>query len=372
MAKDDSKHPAISFLRTLWATTPGGLVELRAIANDKIAGPRERRVFVQTPGELVAFAEQYGQRNSQYGVYFGICKRERPDGTKNGIVRVPALWVDVDTVKNGWDTDQVVKRIHELPGVMRPSACVASGGGLHLYWFLKDPYELASPSDRHLDIGAIEKTNVMLREIFAGDAVQNIDRIFRLPGTWNTKRKAAKVEVLWNYGFNRVDFYDLGDAGDEFDKVLGDDGCWIKARKQEAKIKALEPMDQFARVYGDGSRQATKNTREMWASRVRYHAPRGYMGIHEASLLHTAQLYMANKDMPEAAVVKIVVDHIKTIKDRDAPDEQWDMAREAEIVANMYRTWKPKFAEYVKERRREQALERKKKNGSAAGIRGGR
>jgi hypothetical protein len=103
------------------------------------------------------------------------------------------------------------------------------------------------------------------------------------------------------------------------------------------------------------------------------------MGIHEASLLHTAQLHIARSlssdtTMADDKIVEIVMRHVKAIKDRDAPEEQWDMRREAEIVAGMLKTWQPKWTEYVTDRKREKAMERKKNNGCASALRrsGGR
>lgn len=373
-AQSTEQHPAISFLRTLYALTPGSWVELRAIANDKIAGPKPRRVFVKTPEEIKSFIASYGDRKSAYGVYFGICKRETQDGTKKSIARVPALWVDLDTVKNGWDTDEMVKRIHAIPGVLRPSACVKSGGGLHLYWFLDDPYDLISPSDHHLDAGEIESTNKMLRDVFAGDAVQNLDRIFRLPGTWNTKRKASQVEVAWNYGFDLKNYFELQDAALHTKKWIGIDGNWGNkgAVLKSTRPVAVDPMAKFEGIYGEGTRTASKNLNTMWSDRVRYHAPRGYIGIHEASLIHTAQLYMTATDMPESKIVEIVMSRIAASKDRDAPDESWDMEAEAKIVRDMLRSWQPKWKEYVADRRRERAAERKKNNGRSDGVRNSR
>lgn len=361
MAKSQSdENPAISFLRTLYELTPGGYVELRAIANDKLSAPR--RVFARTPVEINKFAAQFGHKASPFGVYFGICKREREDGTKKSIERVPCLWVDLDTVKNGWDTDAMVKRIHAISGALRPSACIRSGGGLHLYWYLDDPYELVSPSDHHLDAKEVESTNALLRDIFAGDAVQNIDRILRLPDTWNTKRKPAKrVEIAWNYGFDRKNYFAIQDAALHQKKWLGVDGEWGNkgvVLKNTRPVTA-DPMNTFADIYGEGSRRASKNMNDMWANRVRYTAPRGYIGIHEAALQHTAQLYMSNKDMPEAKVIEIVMSRIKEIKDRDAPDEQWDMKREEATVLQMYKTWQPKWHDYVNDQRRQAAAERK-------------
>lgn len=355
------QHPAIRLLRALYQQTPGGFVELRAISTDVNAKPR--RIFTTTPKVITDFIDQYGQKGGDYSVYFGVNKRERESGKKVDVERVSALYVDVDTVKNGWDTDAMVKRIHAMKGVLRPSACVKSGGGLHLYWFVET--FLAA---HHTLRSSVEDVNVKLRDIFAGDAVQNIDRILRLPGTYNHRRK-AKVELVWCYEFERSMVGQVANAAHNFRQCIGDDGEWTDRAKQknkDAKVQAVDPMDRFIAAYTDGKRTALKNIEKLWAERVRYHAPRGYIGIHEAALAHTAQLHIADPDMAEAGVVKVVMEQIKRIKDRDAPDETWDMAKESKTVAEMYRTWQPKWRQYVNERKREQAAERKKNGGTAS------
>jgi hypothetical protein len=328
-------------------------------------------VFVQSPSELVEFVEKFGHKASPYGVYFGVCKREREDGTKKSIERVPALWADVDTVKNGWDTDEMVKRIHAVPGVLRPSACIRSGGGLHLYWFLDDPYEVVE----HGDVKHVEEVGALLRDIFAGDAVQNIDRILRAPLSWNTKRKPAKqVTVAWCYDFDRKNFFALHDAALHEKKWIGVDGNWGNKGVvlKNTRPAPANPLAAYDQAYGDGKRRANKSIDDMWTNRVRYHAPRGYIGIHEAALQHTATLYIALPEMHEAAVVEAVMRRIQDIKDRDAPDEQWDMGKEADTVLAMYRSWKPKWREYENQRRREREAERKKERGRTGSLRSAR
>lgn len=359
--KQDEQHPAVSFFRQLYAHTKGGSVELRAIANDKLSPPR--RVFTRSPPEIAAFAEKYGGKDSKYGCYFGICKRDiEGDGSKKSIKRVPALWVDLDTVKNGWDTDEVLKRIHAIDGVLRPTACVRSGGGLHLYWLLDH--------DPKLDMSVIEAANTTLRNVFAGDAVQNVDRIFRLPGTWNTKRRPAKrVEVAWCYDFDRVNFHKLYEAALNAKFWIDDTGNWktavgVRRKLTTAAVTVSDPMDTFAGLYGEGSRNMSKNLDDMWQNRVRYGAPRGSIGIHEAALRHTAIAYIANKDMTEHSIVEIVVKNIQRVKDQWAPEEEWDMDRERIIVRDMWRTWQPKWKAYVAAAKRE-----KKANGGTSRVR---
>lgn len=357
MSKNEELHPAIRLMKSLYLSAKGGFVELRAIPVEQ---GHVKRLFVQTPKAIVEFINKYGAKGSGYNVYFGVNKREREDGTKASIERVSALYVDIDTEKNGWDTDAFVKKVHALPGILRPSACVRSGGGLHLYWFV------------HPDTkpGAAETVNVALRDMLAGDAVQNVDRILRLPGSYNQKRK-KKVELEWCFEFERHSCGEVFAAAKLFPMCIGDNGAWIDKAKQakiDAKRKPVGGDDAFERAYTEGKRDITRDLKRMWVERVRYHAPRGYIGIHEAALIHTARLHCMNPAYPEHTVVRLVMDEIEKVKKRDAPEEHWDMKKEAETVLKMYRSWQPKWRELSAERRRIQAAERKK-NGIAGPVR---
>lgn len=343
-------------MRALYAETKGGLVELRAIGEGK-----PRRAFVTASSQVTDFIEQWGQKGGDYHVYFGVNKREREDGTKASVERVSALYVDIDTVKNGWDTDEFIKLVHAMPGDLRPSACVRSGGGLHLYWFLKP---VAT------DIKYVETANIALRDIFAGDAVQNVDRILRLPGSYNHKRK-KRCELEWCHDFERRSLGHMLDACAKFDKCIGDDGRWVKKTaqaKKDARQQRLDPIDGYAAMYGDNSRQIEKNIEEMWAKRVRYHAPRGYIGIHEAALITTARYYISNKKYPEETVLRMAMEYIEDVKRRDAPEEHWDMDKEKATVLAMYRSWKPKWDAIERANRKQREAERKQ-NGSPATLR---
>ena len=75
-----------------------------------------------------------------------------------------------------------------------PSSIVFSGGGLHLYWFLKEPLNAQLYRER------IEALNRKIAIMLAGDgAAVDVCRLMRLPGTTNSKyndQRRAVVEKL--------------------------------------------------------------------------------------------------------------------------------------------------------------------------------
>ena len=90
--------------------------------------------------------------------YFGVATRNGRGGTKKHLVNIPAVWADIDFK----DTPRKIvdQKLNEFP--FKPSIIVNSGGGLHLYWFIKEP---ASNSD----ISEVEDVNRRIAAALGGD-----------------------------------------------------------------------------------------------------------------------------------------------------------------------------------------------------------
>ncbi len=365
MAKKQQEHPSVAFLRTLYQGTSGeGVVELRAIHN---SSKQVTQIWATSATEIVEFAEQF-DKASNTSVYFGVCKRKQSGGSKKADVwGATALWADVDTVSMGWDTEACLKAIHELRGVLQPSAVVRSGGGLHLYWFLSDPEHFGGmqPANTKFDSAKqIEDANKVMADLVSGDNVHDVTRILRLPGTFNTKRgmgKASKCEVVYCWGHARKDVHELLHEALSFGKVLFN-GKWLPRKQAEAAMcSPLAPASdqvEFAKKLADlqGNRNTEKSLRNMWETRVRYHAGRGYIGIDEAVLLSTARLHCAKK--PDDFIVTLILGHIRNIKMRDAPSEKWDMAAERKSIEAKLARWKPQWQAINNGKQRGQAERR--------------
>lgn len=77
-----------------------------------------------------------------------------------------------------------------------PDVIIRSGYGLHALWRIEPPMPINSPDD----VERAEALNRALRNEFGGDrGVWTVDRIFRIPGTWNLpnqkKAEAGRVPV---------------------------------------------------------------------------------------------------------------------------------------------------------------------------------
>lgn len=133
-----------------------------------------------------------------WGVYYGLTpKRKRPGRGQRSDERnaalCQALWVDVDLDDGVYATKQeavtaIGRAVHVPPG-----ALVDSGGGVHALWAIY-PVEVTPAT-----LPVIKATLRGLAKAVRGDtSVAELARVFRLPGTINTKpeRGGARCEVI--------------------------------------------------------------------------------------------------------------------------------------------------------------------------------
>lgn len=340
MAKQQATetHPALKLLRGIYQQ-PGHLVELRAIPATKHQGLPIKRAWTSSGDEVVEFASKF-DRNSGYGVYFGVCKRSREEGTKAAIVGAETLWADIDTVHQGWDTDKTLKALVAMPEAVRPSAVVKSGGGLHCYWFLDKPMVVKPVQYGEAQI---EDANRIMQELVSGDAVQDVTRVMRLPGTWNTKRcKAAKVEVVYCYPWVRHDVHDIIDAACKSKHVLVN-GEWIGRKTADKPTPGQTAEGAYTLAMAGGKAKYEANLMALWRDRVRLHAPRGYVGVDEAVMLTTARMHCAG--IKPDVVVPFVLARVRSVKERDAPEEKWDWESERASIKAKLDRWMRKWVE---------------------------
>lgn len=136
--------------------------------------------------------------NRHEDAYFGVATRDGKGGTKENIVSIPAVWCDVDFK----DTPrQIAKdRLSKFP--FKPSVIIKSGGGVHLYWLLKEPATKT-------DIPAIEDINHRIAAALGGDTnACDAARILRIPNSINYKYNPP---VTCQTVSNQLFEYDLDD-----------------------------------------------------------------------------------------------------------------------------------------------------------------
>lgn len=145
-------------------------------------GPRDGkpgpRLFHAHPAELAAHAAAL---RPGIDAYYTLNPRRDEDGTKAGVTRVRFLHLDLDfKLFDGGEEDA---RAAIDAFLLRPTWIVRTGGGFQCLWELVEALAADAPT-----VALAEGIMKELYRVFAdADAVQDISRIFRLPGTRNHK-----------------------------------------------------------------------------------------------------------------------------------------------------------------------------------------
>lgn len=160
-----------------------GYINVRALRRDEPArsefNPTDNLQWL--PGVIGKYRE--------YDLYFGVATREHGNGKKEGIIHIPAVWADID-FKNT-PQDKADRLLSELP--VKPSVIIESGGGYHVYWFLKEPAGAEN-------IPMVQAVNRKLASFLEADfGVCDASHILRMPGTLNHKYSPARTVTVKDY-----------------------------------------------------------------------------------------------------------------------------------------------------------------------------
>ena len=99
---------------------------------------------------------------------------------KDNCAEITVAHTDLDFRSIAEDEPAVRRVVDTLP--IPPSDRGVSGGGLHLYWLLKEPLPAQEYRER------LEALNRKLASVLAGDLqATDVCRLMRLPGTTNSK-----------------------------------------------------------------------------------------------------------------------------------------------------------------------------------------
>jgi hypothetical protein len=139
----------------------------------------------------VADAAAWAERLSADGCNIYYSSNQPAPGTnkkplKSDIQFIRCWHADVDA-KDGRTLEQALVDIGKMP--LPPSFIVATGGGYQPIWMLSEPVQATT-----ITIDRAERAGMRLAKLLGGDAVQNVDRILRVPFTVNypnAKKRAA-------------------------------------------------------------------------------------------------------------------------------------------------------------------------------------
>ena len=134
--------------------------------------------------------------NSGIDVYFGVNPRTGKAGKKENVHHVSAFHAEIDygtdghKKKSDYETyDEAIKAISKFNP--QPTLINLSGGGLHCYWVLRTPVKTDE-----IGVKELESINKYFLQQLGGDkGTHNLDRVLRIPGTYNFKLKDNPREV---------------------------------------------------------------------------------------------------------------------------------------------------------------------------------
>jgi hypothetical protein len=178
-----------------------GVVELRALLP-----PTSYFAPLTDRDGLRAFLRTHG--DCQQDLYMGVATRkDDSSGGKDNLVSLAALFCDLDFKTSS--EEEARQRLADF--ALPPSCVVHSGGGLHCYWFLKEPFDLQQPAD-------VAQAEALLRRLAAAlqaDAsAAGVARVLRIPKTRNFKYDPPRL--------TRIDYWDPAARYNpsDFDEVL--------------------------------------------------------------------------------------------------------------------------------------------------------
>ena len=243
------KGPAIAlqfpdpgeFLYTLYEGCDG-FIELRAL-------PSRARTFVAL-GDLET-ARTFVREQGRDNLYLGVATRKDESGGELENCRhLPALFVDLDFKT----TPEPEARAALARCPLAPTAVVRSGGGLHAYWFLREPVSLADDRERELAKALLRR---LARYLGADLQAAEPARILRWPGGVNHKYAPPRPVVLESLHADRrvnladFDFLPAGPEGERVgrfhapERIMGgsrNDTLWREGRSLKARGLAPEAI----------------------------------------------------------------------------------------------------------------------------------
>ena len=195
------REAALVFLRAVHPEIPDDCAIIIWTLKDR------RSHWATSHEQAVELADAAGGQD----VYVGCCLQPRGLGPRTRgkaatALVVPGFWADVDFMcgdahkgKQYPPTKEDAQALCEaLPWL--PTVLVHSGHGLQAWWLVKELWEVRDQKDRAEAARLVAGWQALLsrRAVEKGwtiDSTQDLARILRLPGTWNTKDASALKRV---------------------------------------------------------------------------------------------------------------------------------------------------------------------------------
>lgn len=204
------------FLAALFEGVDDGFITLVRLPSG--GGPISTRIPVTSPGLAQGYVDQH-----KTTLYFnlGVTRTKLPDnvrGGKSDCSAITCLWADIDLPKDDGKSkkyppyDVVLAALADMP--LKYTALVHTGGGLHVYWFLNEPFALTSPQDVERFERTLSQpwTNLIAIKLakhgdYQMDRLFDVARMLRIPGSWHKNGKQCHVvEADFSRRYGTEDF----------------------------------------------------------------------------------------------------------------------------------------------------------------------
>jgi hypothetical protein len=177
------------FLTCLVPLDAAGYLNLRVFS----PFPHNTLIKMSDPDAMDRIAAWVRQHRKFQDLYMGVAERRTDEnGTKENCAVIRVLFCEIDF------KDQTEAEVRAALAAYRfpPSIIVHSGGGLHVYWILDAPANLADPDTLATVEGAVRE----LVRVLGGDPnAVDASRVLRIPGTFNHKYGELRPVVLEHY-----------------------------------------------------------------------------------------------------------------------------------------------------------------------------
>lgn len=151
-----------------------------------------------------------GAADHYVGVHPTADLPDNPTGSRAKIATVAAvgcLFSEYDSKDFAGDKDAARAHVEAL--MPAPTVVVDSGGGYHCYWFLAEPFLLATDDDRQR---ARKAQAAWVSYTRGDDDAKDLARVLRIPGTRNYKYTPPRPVVIIVADFQRLYTFDELDA----------------------------------------------------------------------------------------------------------------------------------------------------------------
>lgn len=231
-AKEKRVQAAFNFFLLIYLTGSiirYGYLWLKRGENEKITvsfAVNEEKNILKMAEDAIRYSDE------GYDVYFSLCTvdkklRSNQRGTKKIVTGKTSVWCDIDIQGGKHEGDKYVPDFETARNLLpfEPTIVLNSGYGAHAFWIF-DNVQTITDANRE-EAEKLNKDVISIIRHNAGqyggavDAVQDLARVLRVPGTYNYKMGQDKGKLVRLVEINNIS-YNVSELRTEVDKLLAE------------------------------------------------------------------------------------------------------------------------------------------------------